>query len=59
MTVKDLARAWASIDGHIDDFDNGAKAGSIEAFGGHYAGYVVEAEEQLRRAIGYAMARKA
>lgn len=58
VTVKELARAWASIDGKRDEFDIGAASDDIEAGGGHYAGYVCEAEELLRRATKYARERK-
>lgn len=58
VTVKDLARAWASIDGRRDEFDIGAESDDIESGGGRYAGYVCEAEELLRRATKYARDRR-
>lgn len=58
VTVTDLARAWSSIDGKRDQFDIGAVSNNIEAGGGHFAGYVCEAEEQLRRATKYVRERK-
>lgn len=57
VTVTDLARAWASIDGKRDQFDIGAASNNIEAEGGHFVGYVCEAEEMLRRTTKYARAR--
>lgn len=56
-TVEDLARAWASIDGKRDEFDEGKGKSVFDDRTGHYAGYVVEAEEQLRRAAKYARER--
>lgn len=58
VTIKDLARAWASIDGRRDEFDIGAESDDIEAGEGHYAGYISEAEELLRRATAYARERR-
>lgn len=57
-TIEDLARAWASIDGKRDAFDAGRDKSVMEDETGHYAGYVVEAEEILERAIVYARERK-
>jgi hypothetical protein len=58
VTVEDMARAWASIDGKRDEFDIGRESPDIEAGGGHYAGYLSEAEEMLKRATLYASERK-
>ena len=44
-----LAEAWASIDGKLDEFRAGKTAPNIEDFGGHYEGYMAEAEEMMRR----------
>lgn len=45
-----LADAWASIDGKVDEFRLGQKATSIlEEPGGHFSGYLYEAEEMIRR----------
>jgi hypothetical protein len=45
-----LADAWASIDGKVDEFRAGQKATSIlEEPGGHFSGYLYEAEEMIRR----------
>lgn len=57
-TVEDLARAWASMDGKRDAFDEGRNKSVMEDKTGHYAGYVVEAEEILKRATVYALDRK-
>ena len=57
-TVEDLARAWASIDGKRDAFDEGRDKSVMEDKTGHYAGYVVETEEAISRAISYAQARQ-
>lgn len=48
-STEALAEAWASIDGNLDKFRAGKTAPNIEDFGGHYAGYMVEAEEMIRR----------
>jgi len=50
ITVEDLARAWASIDGKRAEF-------AARGDDGHYEGYLAEAEEQVKRAISYAQAR--
>lgn len=57
IAVVDLARAWASIDGKREQFEIGEFSHDIEAGGGHYAGYMCEAEELLRRATKYAKTR--
>jgi hypothetical protein len=57
VTIDDLARALASLDGRRDDYDNGKQSDDLCAFGGHYAGYLTEMEEVVRRAIGYASER--
>lgn len=56
--IEDLARAWASIDGKRDEFDEGRDKSVMDDKTGHYAGYVVETEEILERAIAYARGRK-
>jgi hypothetical protein len=58
-TVEDLARAWASMDGHRDEFDAGKDKTVMEDETGHYAGYMVEMLEIFNRASGYARDRKA
>lgn len=58
VTVIDLARAWASLDGKRDAFDAGATSADIEAGGGHFYGYISEVEEMLRRATKYAGERQ-
>ena len=47
--VEALADAWASIDGRLGKFRKGKTAKSITAYGGHYAGYMAEAEEMIER----------
>ena len=49
--VEALADAWASIDGKLDKFRRGKAAKRIESYGGHYAGYMAEAEEMQRRLL--------
>lgn len=58
VTIEDLARALASIDGKRDAFDEGKGISVFDDKTGHYAGYMVEAEEQVKRATAYAMDRK-
>jgi hypothetical protein len=60
--VEAVARAWASIDGHADEFDR-EKDGGLEyedpAFTGHYEGYMAEAQELLNRSgLATALAAK-
>lgn len=47
--LEAVADAWASIDGKTSEFRNGRYADSIEAYGGHYAGYMSDAEELIER----------
>lgn len=56
-TVEDLARAWASADGKLAAFDAGREISVLDDETGHYAGYIVEIEEILRRAAIYARHR--
>lgn len=48
--IEALADAWASIDGKVEDFRAG-KGKDIEAHGGHYAGYLADAEELMNRLL--------
>lgn len=57
-TVEDLARAWASIDGKCQFFDDEKGMSIDECTHGHYLGYLEEAEEVLKRAAKYAAARR-
>jgi len=57
-TVEDLARAWASIDGKRDQFDEGKGKSVFDDETGHYAGYCVEAREIIERATKYARERQ-
>ena len=56
--MEDLARAWASLDGKLDDFDAERDMSVRDAPTGRYAGYVTETEEVIERAIRYALKRK-
>jgi len=58
ITVEDLARAWASIDGKRDAFDDGKGKSVFEDATGHYAGYCFEARELVERATKYARERQ-
>lgn len=58
VTVEDLARASASLDGKRDHFDAGRGKSVLDDETGHYAGYVVEMEEIIERACQYAQSRK-
>jgi hypothetical protein len=44
-----LADAWASIDGKLDKFRAGKDLHIEEQPGGHYEGYMADAEELARR----------
>lgn len=57
VTVEDLARAWASIDGCRDEFDRGKVNSEFDAYNGRYSGYMLEAGSMLSRAITYAEER--
>jgi uncharacterized protein YuzE len=56
-TIEDLARAWASLDGKPDELGKEKGLGALEAAHPHYLGYLVEAEEILRRAVKAARER--
>lgn len=58
VTIDDLARAWASIDGKRDEFDRGKVDREYEHTAGHYDGYRIEAAEMVSRAVGYAKERR-
>jgi phosphoserine phosphatase len=47
--VEAVAEAWASMDGKLEEFQKGKTADSIESFGGHYAGYMSDADELVDR----------
>jgi hypothetical protein len=62
--VERFARAWASIDGRLEDFDRErnralppAEAWETEEWTGHYIGYMAEARELLERAGCYVSVR--
>jgi hypothetical protein len=50
-----IADAWASIDGKLDKFRAGKGMRLEDEPGGHYSGYMAEAEEMINRlrARGY------
>jgi hypothetical protein len=51
-TMEALADAWASIDGKGDQFRAGKGAASFEDEpGGHYSGYMAEAQEMMLRLL--------
>lgn len=51
--ITALAEAWASIDGKLEYFLGGKEAETFEeettTFRGHYSGYMIEAEEMIKR----------
>lgn len=47
--VDAVGEAWASIDGKLTEYRRGRTAKSIEAWGGHFAGYQSEAAELIFR----------
>ena len=62
--VERFARAWASIDGRLDEFDRERnrplppeEAWDGETWTGHYIGYMAEARELLERAGCYVSTR--
>jgi len=57
-TVEDLARAWASMEGKVDKFDEEKHISALDVVYGHYHGFIAETEEILRRATHYAEERR-
>lgn len=53
VSIENIARAWASIDGKVEGFDRGKENKSFEEENGYYTGYIAEAEELIIRAIKY------
>lgn len=51
VTLEDLARAWASLDGKEGHFDKGKNDPHYDDYWGHYDGYMIETREVLNRAI--------
>jgi len=47
--VEALAASWASIDGHLEAFNEGRGKSVFDDRTGHYAGYMEEARELLER----------
>ncbi|MBK5958134.1 hypothetical protein CCR97_08380 [Rhodoplanes elegans] len=58
VTIEDIARAWASIDGKRDAFDAEKGKSVSDDITGHYLGYLSEAEELVTRAAKYARERR-
>ena len=58
VTIEDLARGYASIDGKRNSFDKGKADHEYEKKMGHYLGYLTEMESIIDNAIGYAFERK-
>jgi hypothetical protein len=58
VCVEDLARAWASVDGKEGRFDSGKNLRISDDPDGTYAGYMIEMEEIIDRAIRYALERQ-
>jgi uncharacterized protein YuzE len=56
-TIGDLARAWASLEGKREEFDEGRGPSASEASHSPYLGYLAQIEEILRRAAKYARER--
>jgi uncharacterized protein YuzE len=56
-TIEDLARAWASLDGKLEELGREKGHRTVEDAHPHYLGYLAEAEEILRRAAKYARER--
>ena len=51
-TIEALADAWASMNGKVDAFRAGKGAASLEDEpGGHYSGYMADAQEMLKRLL--------
>ena len=50
--IEALAESWASIDGKLEKFRDGKGAASLEDEpGGHYSGYMAEAQELAERLL--------
>ena len=47
--VEALADAWASIDGKLDKFRAGKGLQIEDQPGGHFAGYIADAEAMIKR----------
>ncbi len=48
--IEMVARAWASIDGKLEQFTNCKADDALDAIDGYYMGYVADAEELIERA---------
>lgn len=51
IAIEAVASAWASIDGKLDQFYAGKGKPLEQEPGGHYSGYMAEAEEMLKRLL--------
>lgn len=47
--IEALADAWAAIDGMLDNFRAGRGKPISKQPGGHYAGYIADAEAMIKR----------
>lgn len=47
--VEKFARAWASMDGKLEEFEKGKADPAYDMEVGHYMGYMTEAEELIKR----------
>lgn len=56
VTIEDMARAWASLDGKLDRFNHDKN--SPETLDGTYSGYCSEVQQMIRRANRYVAMRK-
>lgn len=52
-SIESIARAWASIDGKLERFDNCKADLSLDDTDGSYSGYIADTEELMRRAYKY------
>lgn len=53
ITLENIARAFASIDGKREYFDKGKADPHYDDYYGHYEGYMTETKEVLTRAKSY------
>jgi hypothetical protein len=47
--VEALAEAWASMDGNLDKFRAGKGLSVADQPGGHFSGYIADAEAMIER----------
>jgi len=53
ISTEAVAKAWASIDGRLEGFEECKNNPEADEIDGHYSGYLSDAEELLRRANKY------